>query len=370
MSETYVVLGIKKAMKDLLTNSREEFPAICSRCLGSDAHVKMIRQANGAECKTCTRPFTVFMWKPDRTTKRHSKTIVCLTCARSRNCCQACMCDITYGIPLDIRDAALKMAGINPDQRGLAGATTKNREVKAIMADKQEAKFQKQDEDGDDSRNEMAHDILVKLSQRLDASNNPTFKKSAARDTKNSLDVKKVDISKILARLPFGGVISPPPSDESIASFFIFGINDDVPQYAISDYLSQFGRVKNISVIHKARAGFVSFTTRQAAEAFAASIDSNGLNENKTTPGLLILEGKHVMRVSWGKPKSLGVTKEEHGKLSLVVAKVLKQLADKDQASTKKHTQETKTKTKPKKALTTKKNDTQEYKSLSADYEL
>ncbi|CAH2352526.1 pre-mRNA-splicing factor Slt11p [[Candida] railenensis] len=310
----------------------DEYPDICERCLGTDRNVKMLKQNNGAECKTCSRPFNVYMWKPSISVKKHSKTIICLTCARARNCCQSCMFDITYGIPLDVRDAALKMAGISNGTPILTA--TKNKEVKAIMADKLESKFKSQEEEDESSRNqEAARDILTKLSQKLNESS-PKFltSKSDRREhsSANIKDLKNVDISKILSKLPFNGVITPPPADESVTSFFIFGINDDLPQYVINEYIQKFGKVKNLTIVHRAKAGFITFIDRKSAEAFASEINLVGRNKNKATPGILVLDGKYPTRVCWGKPKPLGVTKEEHSKLSLVVTKVLKQLAEKD----------------------------------------
>ena len=358
----------------------DEFPAICERCLGADRNVKMLKQNNGAECKTCSRPFNVYMWKPSISIKKHSKTIICLTCARSRNCCQSCMFDITYGIPLDVRDAALKMAGISNGTPLLKA--TKNKEVKAIMADKLESKFKSEDEEGESSRNqEAARDILTKLSQKLNESS-PKFLTSKSdkreRGNANLKDLKNVDISKILSKLPFNGVITPPPADESVTSFFIFGINDDLPQYVINEYIQKFGKVKNLTIVHRAKAGFITFIDRKGAEAFASEIALLGRNKNKATPGILVLDGKYPTRVCWGKPKPLGVTKEEHSKLSLVVIKVLKQLAEKDKKLEKASSSNNNNNNGTKKVVKRKsqavdrkaKNDDTKYKTLSTDFEL
>lgn len=47
----------------------------------------MSKQNLGAECKICTRPFTLFRWLPGAG-MRYKKTEICQTCAKAKNVCQ------------------------------------------------------------------------------------------------------------------------------------------------------------------------------------------------------------------------------------------------------------------------------------------
>lgn len=68
-----------------------------------------------AECKMCSRPFTVYQWRPGKGSK-FRKTQICQMCARLKNVCQVCLLDLEYGLTVQSRDYGLSMAGFDSMQ--------------------------------------------------------------------------------------------------------------------------------------------------------------------------------------------------------------------------------------------------------------
>ncbi|KGR13293.1 pre-mRNA-splicing factor SLT11 [Candida albicans P78048] len=296
--------------------------SICGKCLGDESRIKMIKQVNGDECRQCTRPYTIYRWG---NRKQGNKTIICITCARARHCCQSCLLDITYGIPTDLRDTALEMAGLEPLTKS---ANPTNREVKAIMADKLETKFKEQQE--------RSNDILSKLVEKL---NKPEEKKTEVA----------IDVAKLAKKLPFGNSLDVQKYPD-MTTFFVFGFSSDFPQAIFSRYAEQYGKVESVVFSSVSGCGFIRFEKVSSAVGFAKSIAENGLNKNKSIAGLLILENT-PMRVCFGKQKPLPRTAADQRKLNTVVTKVMKQLVSKSKVGVV-------VKTKP-----------NVYKALSEDYE-
>lgn len=83
-----------------------DFPILCETCLGSNPYLRMTKQEFGSECKVCERPFTVFRWNPGEGA-RYKKTEVCTTCSKIKGVCQTCLLDLEFGLPVQVRDAAL-----------------------------------------------------------------------------------------------------------------------------------------------------------------------------------------------------------------------------------------------------------------------
>ncbi|KAF2097273.1 pre-mRNA-splicing factor slt11 [Rhizodiscina lignyota] len=304
----------------------QDFPSVCENCLPDANFVQMLKEEYGAECKICSRPFTIFRWKADRTA-RQKRTNICLTCARLKNCCQCCMLDLSYGLPITVRDAALKMVAPGPQSEV-------NREYYA-------QEHEKAIEEGRgpmeayEKTEEKARELLTRL-----ANSEPYYKKQ--RRLELEAEEKGEPVQKALPAPggdkhtpgPIrprdsrygtasamrgsssgarggrggkrGGKVFPsatqlppqpqdilPPADKQIMSLFVTGVEDDQPEHEIRTFFSQFGNIRSLVCSHRSHCAFINYNTRKGAEAAAEACQ-----------GRAVVKGV-PLRVQWGRPKTL-----------------------------------------------------------------
>jgi hypothetical protein len=93
-------------MQQQQPNPGDDFPLLCDACLGDNKYVRMTKNPNGVECKISKKPTTLFRWSIGGGVYR--QTCVDFQVASAKNICQCCMCDLTFGLPVSVRDAFLK----------------------------------------------------------------------------------------------------------------------------------------------------------------------------------------------------------------------------------------------------------------------
>lgn len=304
-----------------------DMPSVCERCLPDNPYVQMLKEDYGAECKLCTRPFTIFRWKADRTA-RQKRTGICLTCARLKNCCQCCMLDLSFGLPITIRDAALKMVAPGPQ-------SDVNREYFAQNNEKEIEEGRGLE--GYEQTDEKARDLLRRL-----AASEPYYKKQRRLEQEGegqkmleggesseggskfgpirTADTKKSAYGSAYATgkstmaaagrggkagtrtgrpFPSAAALPPkaaditPPADVNITSLFVTGVEDDMPEHEIRTYFAQFGALRSLVCSHRSHCAFVNYMDRASAEKAAA-----------TCQGRALVKGV-PLRVQWGRPKPL-----------------------------------------------------------------
>lgn len=233
------------------------------------------------------------------------------------------MLDLSFGLPIVVRDAALKMVAPGPE-------SSINREYYA-------QNHEKEIEDGIGAieEYEKTDDKARELLRRL-AKSEPYYRKprriegppdadeageSSSKDQPsthsrygNGPGPTRTSEGRLGNRLPGrggrggarGGRSFPgtaqlppsaadirPPSDPNITSLFVTGVEDDLPEHALRSFFSEFGQLRSLVCSHRSHCAFVNYVNRAEAEVAAEKCQ-----------GKAIIQGC-PLRVRWGKPKPL-----------------------------------------------------------------
>lgn len=289
-----------------------DFPILCETCLGDNPYVRMAKEKYGAECKICIRPFTVFRWCPGAR-MRFKKTEVCQTCAKLKNVCQTCLLDLEYGLPIQVRDSALKVKDNLPRNEVNKEYYVQNLEAQAVGSDGSEAL-------GEVGKAQAPSDLLMKLARTTPyyKRNRPhvcsfwvkgeckrgeecPYRHEKPTDPDDPLSDQNIRdryygtndpvADKLLRRASAMPVLAT-PEDKSITTLYIGNLGEFMTEKDVRDYFYQFGEIRSITLVQKQQCGFVQFTSRAAAELAAEK------SFNK-----LILLGRRLT-VRWGKSQA------------------------------------------------------------------
>nr|CAG4643996.1 EOG090X0770 [Lepidurus arcticus] len=291
-----------------------EFPILCQTCLGDNPYIRMMKEKYGTECKICVRPFTTFRWCPG-VKMRFKKTEVCQTCAKLKNVCQTCLLDLEYGLPIQVRDQAIRT------QDALLPKTDVNKEYFISNAERQMAAS------GDPTfvpgapsgKAQPPSDLLLKLARTTPyyARNRPhicsfwvkgeckrgeecPYRHEKPTDPDDPLSDQNIrdryygtndPVADKLMRRASAMPRLDPPEDKTITTLYIGGLGDSVGEKDLRDHFYQYGEIRNIHVSPKQQCAFVTFATRYASELAAQG-----------TFNKLIIEG-HRLVIRWGRPQ-------------------------------------------------------------------
>jgi len=283
--------------------------------LGENPFVRMMKIEFDKECKICSKPFTVFRWRPGKDS-RYKKTEICQICAKLKNICQTCLLDLEFGLPIQVRETLL---GVSDDVS--TSSSEVNREYQANMFENQlEKDFRvnqgriemrealiklARTESGPYTRNQ-AHVCSFFLKGECKRGDEcpyrhelPSSEESNESGKQNYQDrfIGKNDpvAKKILNRLNVSKLT--PPYDKTITGLYVGNIRDTIKEEDLREAFSVFGELKQIQFILQSMGAVVTFAKRENAEK-AAEVLYNNLNV-KGVP----------LRLSWEKPH-LNVPKE------------------------------------------------------------
>lgn len=255
------------------------------------------------------RPFTVFRWCPGAR-MRFKKTEVCQTCSRLKNVCQTCLLDLEYGLPIQVRDAALKIKDDLP-------RSDVNKEYYVQNIDSEIGKIDPTSPAGAVGKSAAASDLLMKL-----ARTSPYYKRNRPHicsfwvkgECKRGEECpyrheKPTDPDDPLAdqniKDRYYGVNDPvadklmrraaampkldPPEDKSITTLYVGNLGDVLTEKQLRDHFYQYGEIRSVTMVPRQQCAFIQYTQRSAAEAAA-----------ERTFNKLILGGRRLT-IKWGR---------------------------------------------------------------------
>lgn len=233
------------------------------------------------------------------------------------------MLDLSFGLPIVVRDAALKMVAPGPE-------STINREYYAQGHEKEieegrgaVEEYEKTDEKARDLLRRLAHsEPYYRKPRQIEG---PRDEESEAPSSEGPVTHSRYGNGPGPIRTsdsrrgtplpgrgrggmrggrggrPFPGTAQMPPSQEDIlppadpnvTSLFITGVEDDLPEHLLRTFFSEFGQLRSLVCSHRAHSAFVNFATREGAEAAAQHCQ-----------GKAVIKGC-PLRIRWGKPKPL-----------------------------------------------------------------
>ncbi|CAN1284793.1 Zinc finger CCCH domain-containing protein 40 [Linum perenne] len=288
---------------------RSDFPIICESCLGDNPYVRMTKAQFDKECKICTRPFTVFRWRPGRDA-RYKKTEICQTCCKLKNVCQVCLLDLEYGLPVQVRDTALSINSTD--------AIPKSDVNREYFAEEHDRKARAGIDYESSYGKARPNDTILKL-QRT----SPYYKRNRAHvcsfyirgectrgaecPYRHEMPVTG-ELSQQNIKDRYYGVNDPvamkllnkagempslePPEDESIRTLYVGGLDERISEQDLRDNFYAHGEIESIKMVPQRAIAFVAYTTREGAEKAAEELSNK-----------LVIKGLRL-KLMWGRPQA------------------------------------------------------------------
>ena len=231
------------------------------------------------------------------------------------------MLDLSFGLPITVRDAALKMVAPGPqsDINRQYYAQEHEKEIEegrgAVEA------YEKTDEKARELLKRLAQsEPFYKKQRRMEAEGNEGTQKALpaprgdgetssavghapgpirTRDTRGPINGRGGTRPGRGGRLGGGVPAAPspddwlPPKDPNVASLFVTGVEDDLPQHEIQTHFAQYGQLRSVVCSHRAHCAYINYVKRKDAESAAEALK-----------GKVVIKGC-PMKVTWGKPKQL-----------------------------------------------------------------
>jgi pre-mRNA-splicing factor RBM22/SLT11 len=219
---------------------------------------------------------------------RFKKTEICQTCSKLKNVCQTCLLDLEYGLPTQVRDAALKVQDDIPQSDVNKEFYLQNVEQKMALNG---------DQMPGGGKMQGHSDVLSKLARttpyykrnlphicsfwvkgeckrgeecpyRHEKPNEPDDPLSEQNIRDRYYGVNDPVAEKLLKRAASLPVLET-PSDKTITTLYVGNVGEHLTEVDIRDQFYQYGEIRNVTLVPKQQCAFVQFTKRSSAELAA-----------------------------------------------------------------------------------------------------
>jgi pre-mRNA-splicing factor RBM22/SLT11 len=233
------------------------------------------------------------------------------------------MLDLSFGLPIVVRDAALKMVAPGPQSAVNREYFAQNHE-RAIEEGTDESLegYAKTEEKGRELLRRLARsEPYYRKAKRITGEEETAEGPSASVGPATTTETHRpgpirtrggVAAGTIrggrggarggrpsVAQLPPTAADIDPPRDKSITSLFVTGVEDDLPEYKIREFFTAYGKLRSLVCSHMSHCAFVNYAERSSAEKAAEALQ-----------GRAVIAGC-PLRVKWGKPKPIGMMDKE-----------------------------------------------------------
>lgn len=237
------------------------------------------------------------------------------------------MLDLSFGLPIVVRDAALKMIAPGPQSEVNREFYAQNHEAEIEDGRGGTEAYEKTDEKARELLRRLANSEPYFRKQRriggVEGEGSGGGESSTAltvggggpirtRDSRGSSSAPRGSRGSArggpssrgrpfpsAAQLPPTTSDIAPPSDTTITSLFITGIEDDLPEHKIRDFFTPYGKLRSLVCSHMSHCAFINYATREGAEAAAEALQ-----------GRAVIAGC-PLRVQWGRPRPIGTMDKE-----------------------------------------------------------
>lgn len=236
------------------------------------------------------------------------------------------MLDLSFGLPIAVRDAALKMVAPGPESGINREYYAQNHEKEIEEGIGAVEEYEKTDDKARELLRRLANsEPYHRKPRRIEGADAGEEASSSAEKSRthsqygNGPGPIRTSESRLGNRLPGrgggaargrgggrGGRPFPntaqlppsaedinPPADPNVTSLFVTGVEDDLPESELRTFFTKFGTLRSLVCSHRSHCAFVNYMKREDAEK--AALECQGKAIVKGCP----------LRVRWGKPKPL-----------------------------------------------------------------